>query len=51
MREDAIEIKKGRLKGINDTEDYPWFMERHEVFPAVFENCEPHKIIDHKKKK
>lgn len=43
---DAVEIEEGRLKGIEKIEDYPWFKERHRVFPAVFENRGHKKIID-----
>lgn len=46
MRSDAIEVEEGRLEGIESLEDYPWFKERHRVFPAVFENRDHHKIID-----
>jgi len=46
MRTDAIEVEERRLKGIEDIRDYPWFKERHRVFPAVFENRRHKKIID-----
>jgi len=46
MRTDAIEIEERRLKGIEDIQDYPWFKERHRVFPAVFENRQHKKLID-----
>lgn len=46
MRKDAIIIEETRLKGIASIEDYPWFKERHRVFPAIFEDRNHKKIID-----
>ncbi len=46
MRKDAIIIEEGRLKGIKSIEDYPWFKERHRVFPSIFEARNHKKIID-----
>lgn len=46
MRTDAIEVEERRLEGINDLDDYPWFKERHRVFPSVFEQRDHHRIID-----
>jgi SAM-dependent methyltransferase len=46
MRTDAIEVEEGRLEGIETLDDYPWFKERHRVFPAVFEDREHKEIID-----
>jgi SAM-dependent methyltransferase len=46
MREDAIEIEETRLRGIAGLEDYPWFKERHRIFPAVFENRQHKRILD-----
>jgi ubiquinone/menaquinone biosynthesis C-methylase UbiE len=36
MRQDAIKIEDARLEGI-DLENYPWFNERHRIFPQIFE--------------
>jgi SAM-dependent methyltransferase len=46
MRADAIEVEESRLEGLDDLSDYPWFKERHRVFPAVFEDRDHKKIID-----
>lgn len=46
MRTDAIDVEEGRLQGIGGLDDYPWFKERHRVFPAVFEDRQHKKIID-----
>jgi len=46
LREDAIQIEETRLDGINDIQDYPYFHERHRVFPAVFENRQHKRILD-----
>lgn len=46
LRKDAIIIEESRLRGIESIEDYPWFKERHRVFPYVFENRNHKKIID-----
>ena len=46
MRSDAIELEEGRLEGIGKIEDYPWFKDRHRVFPAVFENRQHKRILD-----
>jgi SAM-dependent methyltransferase len=46
VRTDAIEVEERRLTGIEGLEDYPWFKERHRVFPAVFEDREHTRIID-----
>lgn len=46
MRTDAIEVEERRLEGVEHLEDYPWFKERHRVFPAVFENRQHQRIID-----
>jgi len=43
---DAIEVEESRLEGLEDLSDYPWFKERHRVFPAVFENRNHERIID-----
>lgn len=46
MRKDAIIIEETRLRGIKSIEDYPWFKERHRVFPAIFEGRMHKKVID-----
>jgi SAM-dependent methyltransferase len=44
MIQRAIQLEERRLSGINDIKEYPWFKERHRVFPAIFENRQ-HKLI------
>lgn len=46
MKEDAIVWEEMRLQGLKDLEDYPWFKERHRIFPAVFEDRDHKKILD-----
>ena len=46
MRSDAIELEESRLQGIEKIEDYPWFKDRHRVFPAVFESRQHKRILD-----
>jgi hypothetical protein len=46
MRNDAIQLEEGRLRGIEKLEDYPWFKDRHRVFPAVFEDRQHKRILD-----
>ncbi len=46
MRNDAIELEESRLRGIEKLEDYPWFSDRHRVFPSIFENRQHKKILD-----
>jgi SAM-dependent methyltransferase len=46
VRADAIEVEESRLVGIEDLGDYPWFKERHRIFPAVFEDRGHKRIID-----
>lgn len=46
MRTDAIPVEERRLEGIKDIEDYPWFKERHRIFPAIFEQRGHKKILD-----
>src|SRR5574342_272963 len=46
MRNDAIELEESRLQGIEKLEDYPWFKDRHRVFPRVFENRQHKRILD-----
>ena len=45
MREDAIKLEDGRLTDI-DLDNYPWFHERHRIFPNVFEKGRYRKILD-----
>lgn len=45
MREDAISLEQGRLEGLN-LDTYPWFHERHRIFPDVFEKGRYKKILD-----
>jgi SAM-dependent methyltransferase len=46
MRNGAVELEESRLRGIEKLEDYPWFMERHRVFPTIFEDRHHKKILD-----
>ena len=46
MRNDAVQLEEGRLRGIEKLEDYPWFKDRHRVFPAVFEIRQHKRILD-----
>ncbi|OGO11681.1 MAG: hypothetical protein A2Y53_05200 [Chloroflexi bacterium RBG_16_47_49] len=46
MRNDAIELEESRLQGVEKLEDYPWFKDRHRVFPAIFENRQHKRILD-----
>lgn len=46
MRTDAVDLEEGRLGNLEKIEDYPWFKERHRVFPAVFENRQHKNILD-----
>lgn len=46
MADHAVDIEESRLEGIEGLDDYPWFKERHRVFPAVFENRGHKRIID-----
>ena len=45
MRTDAIELEDGRLEGKN-LENYPWYNERHRIFPKVFFHHQYEKILD-----
>lgn len=46
MGNDAIELEESRLQGIEKLEEYPWFKDRHRVFPGVFENRKHKRILD-----
>jgi ubiquinone/menaquinone biosynthesis C-methylase UbiE len=46
MRNDAIELEESRLRGIDSLKNYPWYKDRHRVFPQVFENRRHKKILD-----
>ncbi len=46
MRNDPIKLEERRLSNINDIKEYPWFKERHRVFPSVFENRQHKRIFD-----
>ena len=46
MRNDAIQLEEGRLHNIEKLEDYPWFKDRHRVFPAVFEARQHKRVLD-----
>ena len=46
MRSDAVRLEETRLRGIADIKDYPWFKERHRVFPAIFEDRGHRRILD-----
>lgn len=45
MRKDALSLEAQRLAGL-DLDNYPWFHERHRVFPAVFEGRGHRRILD-----
>lgn len=45
MRNDAQPLEDGRLTGY-DIESYPWYHERHRIFPQIFEKGRYKKIID-----
>jgi SAM-dependent methyltransferase len=45
MRQDAIKIEDDRLDGI-DLEKYPWFNERHRVFPQILPPGRYKSILD-----
>jgi len=42
----AVAIEEKRLEGMTGIEDYPWFKERHRVFPAVFEDRQHKRVMD-----
>ncbi len=46
MRKDSVVLEEGRLSSVGTLDDYPWFKERHRVFPAVFENRGHRRILD-----
>ncbi len=45
MRTDAKSLEDGRLTGL-DIESYPWYHERHRIFPQIFEKGRYKNIID-----
>ncbi len=45
MRKDAIKLEDDRLEGL-DTTTYPWFHERHRIFPEVLEPGRFSQILD-----
>lgn len=45
MRNDAQNLEDGRLVGF-DIDSYPWYHERHRIFPQIFEKGKYKKIID-----
>ncbi|MCU0343268.1 MAG: class I SAM-dependent methyltransferase, partial [Ignavibacterium sp.] len=45
MRNDAQTLENGRLTGL-DLKTYPWYHERHRIFPQIFEKGKYKKIID-----
>ncbi|NLT41882.1 MAG: class I SAM-dependent methyltransferase [Anaerolineae bacterium] len=46
MRKDSVVLEEGRLGDVGSLDDYPWFKERHRVFPAVFEGRNHRRILD-----
>jgi len=46
MRKDAIDLEETRVAITAPPEKYPPLMERHRVFPSIFENRKHHKILD-----
>lgn len=45
MRIDAQPLENERLRGL-ELENYPWYHERHRIFPEIFETGKYKKIID-----
>jgi len=45
MREEAQKLEDGRLEGL-ELSNYPWFHERHRIFPDIFEKGIYKKILD-----
>ncbi len=45
MRVDAQPLENERLKGL-ELENYPWYHERHRIFPEIFEQGKYKKVID-----
>jgi SAM-dependent methyltransferase len=45
MRTDAINLEDGRLKGLN-LENYPWYNERHRIFPQVLNGKKIRRVLD-----
>ena len=45
MRTDAIGIENDRLEGL-DSANYPWFHERHRIFPEIFKDENYERILD-----
>ena len=45
MRKDAMKLEDGRLEGL-DFDSYPWFHERHRIFPGIFEKDRYRTILD-----
>ncbi len=45
MRNDAQSLEDGRLSGL-DLETYPWYHERHRIFPEIFEAGRYKRVID-----
>ena len=46
MIKQAVRWEEDRLRGIEGIEDYPWFKERHRIFPAVFEDRGHRSVLD-----
>jgi SAM-dependent methyltransferase len=46
MIKQAVRREEDRLRGIEGIEDYPWFKERHRIFPAVFEDRDHRSVLD-----
>lgn len=46
MIKQAVRWEEDRLRGIEGLDDYPWFKERHRVFPAVFEERGHRRVLD-----
>lgn len=45
MRVDAQPLENERLRGL-ELENYPWYHERHRIFPQIFENGKYKRVID-----
>lgn len=46
MNENAVYLEEERLHGLERSDDFPSFHERHRVFPAIFEDRQHKRIID-----
>ncbi len=45
MRVDAQPLENERLRGL-ELDNYPWYHERHRIFPEIFEKDKYRNVID-----